>query len=196
MKKRRFGTIVLCCLVAVACGLGGYVVYALTNSISLKASNSITFNAPDKTFYTAKVTVKYQGTDIVLASGTINHSGQDITNPNYNDNMNKKEIDFEDAINFRDTNNITHEAIVYEIEIANYTEQQIKVQVNPHADTDWYTNTFFNDISTITLNAYDGEKTTIVDTKKITLITTMKSNQYSFKFDNSFSIDLTSNLEN
>lgn len=186
MKKRRLSTILMCCLLAVFCGLGGYVVYALSSEeIEMKATNDIIFNADkSKIFYIATVNVKYQGGTKSLATDTIDHSGTFGKQ-----NLDKNSMSFGNAIKFTSENMV----IVYEIEIENRTGQQIKVVINKPANNEHITNEI--DVSEFFLNAYDGEKPTQADKKTVTITTTMKSNQFSFKSDNSFSIDITSNLQ-
>lgn len=181
---KRFSTIMLSFLCVVALGVGGYAVYAALNA-SISLHNNVIFNAPDDVFFIGTVIVD-RGNDSIK-SDIINHNGS-ASSVN-SGAINKTKMDFSD-INFTKEEG----TLVYKITIENYTEHPIKVTVVPPAHNEFVTNNLDKNEIILEAQRYTtdghGYNTVIRDKETITLTTTRISAEFSFEFDNTFSITL------
>lgn len=181
---KRFSTILLSFLCVIALGVGGYAVYAAVNT-SISMHNNVIFNAPDDVFFISTVVVE-RGNDS-LKSDIINHSGN-ASSVN-SGAINKTRMEFND-INFTKEQGV----LTYTITIENYTEHPIKVTVVPPAFNQFVSNSLDKNEIILEAQRYTtdghGFNTVIRDKETITLTTTRVSAEFSFEFDNTFSITL------
>ena len=177
--KKRISAILFSLLCVVAAGLSTVVVYAALTNVNMHISNNVVFDA-EGIYFRAHIKVFHlENPNEMLFEDIIDLSGR----PTHNPYRTTFEIP-EDVLKFSGT----RQTIVYQIEIENFTENQMvraSIVNIPVANT--YVTNFLamNDINidpwTVSMgdDGYDG---------MLEMRTTIKSFRHSFALDNSFTV--------
>ena len=177
--KKRISAILFSLLCVVAAGLSTVVVYAALTNVNMRISNNVVFDA-EGIYFKAHIKVFHiENSTEMLFEDIIDLSGR----PTHNPYRTTFEIP-EDVLKFSGT----RQTIVYQIEIENFTENQMvraSIVNIPVANTYITNEIIYNNIDidpwTISMGD-DGHDGTLM------LWTRINSFKHSFALDNSFTV--------